>query len=108
MDTVLEMKPTTQLSFEAALHAAKDGNRIAREGWNGKGQFVVVMPALYLPPYSTQDTARKVNDRTAKWIGEDEPLNCQPYFAIYNAQKKWQPGWLPSQGDLFATDWVIL
>jgi hypothetical protein len=93
---------------EAFLVAKNEQKAICREGWNGKGQFVVVMPALYLPPYNTQGTERKVNDRTAKWIGEDQPLDCQPYFAIYNAQKKWQPGWLPSQGDLFADDWMVI
>lgn len=93
---------------EAFQKAWDEGVAIQREGWNGKGQFVVVMPPLYLPPYNTQGTERKVNDRTAKWIGEDQPLDCQPYCAIYNAQKKWQPGWIPSQGDLFANDWQIV
>jgi hypothetical protein len=96
------------MNFSDALVALKDGKPIQREGWNGKGQFVVMMPALYLPPYNTQGTERKVNDRTAKWIGEDNPLDCQPYIAIYNAQKKWQPGWIPSTGDLFADDWQIV
>jgi hypothetical protein len=96
-----------QLGFDFALLALKNGKKLQRAGWNGKGQFVVMMPPLYLPPYSTQGTERKVNDRTAKWIGEDAPLDCQPYFALYNAQKQWQPGWTPSQGDLFANDWQV-
>lgn len=107
-DQLPAMNPTTGLPFEVALRALKDGRKLQRAGWNGPNQFVVMMPALYLPPYSTQGTERKVNDRTAKWIGDDEPLDCQPYIAIYNAQKKWQPGWLPSQGDLFANDWQII
>jgi hypothetical protein len=105
---VPEMAPTTNLPFEVAHRAAKDGRKIQRAGWNGANQFAVMMPPLYLPPYNTQGTERKVNDRTAKWIGEDEPLDCQPYYALYNAQKKWQPGWVPSQGDLFANDWQII
>lgn len=104
---VPNVNPTKRLSFEAALIKLKDGNKLQREGWNGKGQFVVMMPALYLPPYNTQGTERKVNDRTAKWIGEDAPLDCQPYIALYNSQKQWQPGWVPSQGDLFANDWQV-
>lgn len=96
------------MNFSQALQGLKDGFALQRSGWNGKGQFVVMMPGLYLPPYNTQGAERKVNDRTAKWIGEDQPLDCQPYIAIYNAQKRWQPGWLPSQGDLFADDWQIM
>lgn len=101
-------KPTDGMSFGLAVAAAEQGAAIARKGWNGAGQFVVYMSALHLPPYNTQGTERKVNDRTAKWIGEDQPLDSQPYFSIYNAQKKWQPGWLPSTADIFATDWYIV
>lgn len=96
------------LDFSDALRALKAGHRVARNGWNGKGMFIVMMPALYLPPFNTQDTARKVNDRTAKWIGEDQPLDCQPYFAMYTAKKQWQPGWLASQADMLADDWIVL
>lgn len=99
---------TVNMDFSEALASLKAGNKLARAGWNGKNQFVVLMPALYLPPFNTQDTTRKVNDRTAKWIGEDQPLDSQPYFAMRNAQGKWQPGWLASQGDLLANDWMVV
>lgn len=95
-------------SFGDALHALKAGQRVARTGWNGKDMFVVLMPRLQLPPYNTQDTAKKVNDRTAKWIGEDTPLDCSPYLAMWTADKKWQPGWLASQADMLADDWMIV
>lgn len=98
--------PGILFNFGVALHAIKDEVRVRRRSW-GSGIFVVMMPALYLPPYNTQDTARKVNDRTAKWIGEDQPLDCQPYIAHWDG-RIWQPGWLPSQNDLFAEDWEII
>lgn len=94
------------MNFGQALELLKAGHKVTREGWNGKGMFIVLMPPLYLPPYNTQGTARKVNDRTAKWIGEDQPLDCQPYIAMYTARKQWQPGWLCSQADMLAEDWV--
>lgn len=96
------------LTFGEAIEALKAGKKIARGGWNGKGMFIVLMPPLYLPPFNTEDTARKVNDRTAKWIGEDAPLDCQPYIAMYTADKKWQPGWLAAQPDMLSSDWGIL
>ena len=49
-----------------------------------------------------------MNDRTAKWIGEDAPLDCCPYFAMYTADKKWLPGWLASQTDMLADDWFVV
>jgi hypothetical protein len=95
------------LNFGEAIQGLKAGKKLARGGWNGKNQFVVMMPSLYLPPYSTQGTERKVNDRTAKYIGVDVPLDSQPYFALFNAQGKWQPGWVPSTSDCLAEDWMV-
>lgn len=88
-----------------AVRQMRGGHKVRRRGWNGKGMFIVLMPPLQLPPYNTQDTNRKVNDRTAKWIGEDTPLDCLPYIAMWTAQKQWLPGWLASQTDLLADDW---
>jgi hypothetical protein len=99
---------TNGMTFGHAIQAMKDGFKVARQGWNGKGMFIVYMPPLYLPPYNTADTTRKVNDRTAKWIGVDVPLDSQGYFAMFTAQKKWQPGWLASQADMLAEDWEIV
>ena len=91
-----------------AIEAMIAGYKVARAGWNGKNMFIVYMSPLNLPPYNTQGTERKVNDRTAKWIGEDIPLESLGYFAMFTADKKWQPGWLASQSDLLATDWEIV
>jgi|SRR5438045_6136112 len=96
------------MNFGQALESLKNGSKVSRSGWNGKNMFIVLMPALYLPPYNSQGTERKVNDRTAKWIGEDQPLDCQPYIAMYTATKQWQPGWLCSQADMLAEDWGIV
>lgn len=96
------------MNFGEAIEALKNQKRVARHGWNGKGMWLVLMPALALPAFNTQGTERKVNDRTAKWIGEDQPLDCQPYIAMFNAQKQWQPGWLASQADMLADDWEVV
>jgi len=90
-----------------AVNAMKNGIKVRRAGWNGKGMFVVYMSRLQLPPYNTQGTERKVNDRTAKWIGEGQPLDSQPYIAMWTGAKQWQPGWVCSQADLLATDWEL-
>jgi len=89
------------MDFGIALVNLKDGKKVARRGWNGKGMFIYLMSALYLP-------ADKVNDRTRACIGEGVDLDSQPYIAMFTAQKKWQPGWLASQADILAEDWFIL
>lgn len=96
------------MTFGQAIEALKLGSKVARTGWNGKGMWIVLMPSLILPPYSTQQPGPKVNDRTAKHIGEDTPLESQPYIVMWTADQKWQPGWLASQADILADDWIIL
>ena len=97
-----------KMNFGQAIEAAKLGKKIARKGWNGKNQWVVLMPALNLPPFSCQKPGAKVNDRTAKHIGPDTPLDSQPYFSMWSAQGKWQPGWTATQSDMLAEDWEIV
>ncbi|KJD38049.1 DUF2829 domain-containing protein [Paenibacillus polymyxa] len=95
-------------NFGQAIEALKAGKKVARAGWNGKGMWVVLMPSLQLPPHSTQKPGPKVNDRTAKHIGVDTPLDSQPYIAMWTATKQWQPGWLASQADMLAEDWEVV
>jgi len=105
-------RPTSGMNFGLALEALKQGQRVARAGWNGKGMWVVYMSGMDLPPFNTQGTDRKVNDRTAKWIGEDQPLHTLPYIAMWTTdatgRRAWLPGWLASQSDMLSDDWLII
>ena len=96
------------LTFGMALEALKKGFKVARAGWNGEDQWVALMPELKLPARSSVTEGPKVNERTAKHIGDDTPLDSQPYFVIWTAQKKWQPGWIPSTADVLAEDWRVI
>ncbi len=95
------------MNIGQAIQAMKKGNRITRPSFIKGGLFLVYMSELNLPPYNTQGTTRKVNDRTAKFIGEDTPLNSKPYIAQGKLNGNWQPGWNPRQEDLLADDWLV-
>jgi len=99
---------TDAMTFGLAIEAMKKGHKVARAGWNGKGMWIVYMTPMYLPAYNTQGTVRKVNDRTANLIGEDMPLNTLGYIAMWTATKEWLPGWLASQTDMLAEDWMVV
>jgi len=96
------------MNFGQAIEALKNGSKVTRDGWNGKGMWLVLMPELQLPAFSSQEAGAKVNDRTANHIGKDTPLDCRPYIVMWTAQKQWQPGWLASQADMLADDWMIV
>lgn len=76
-----------ELGCPEALEYALRGSRIARSGWNGKDQWVKKIPA-----------------GNATYQGYD----MQDCLGLKNAQGQMQPGWLPSQGDIFAKDWMVL
>lgn len=72
------------MNFSDAFTAALDGKKIHREGWNGKGLFVQVQTP---DEHSKMGNPYLYIDATA--LGGE----CNP--------------WVPSQTDLFATDWLV-
>jgi hypothetical protein len=95
----------TQHGFEYALAAMKKGYRAQRAGWNGKGMWVCMGEGQHIPAERfwnkhTRAFAHQLND-----IGVAEVL---PYFIMKTADDKILMGWLASQSDLAADDWIIL
>lgn len=88
------------MTFGDALERCKDGERIARAGWNGKGMWVCYMPPVTIP-------ADKVNERTRKHVASGD-LHVGAYLVMWTAASVWQPGWLASQADMIAEDWTVL
>ena len=90
----------SQLTFSEALAAVKAGYLIAREGWNGANQFVLKAGGYTVnEPRPGSDYARS---------GITGEFTIAPHLDLRNAQGVMQPGWVPSQGDLFANDWVVM
>ncbi|MCI1898526.1 MAG: DUF2829 domain-containing protein [Enterobacter sp.] len=90
-------RPVSGLSFGLAVEALKLGKRVTRTGWNGKGQYVILIPGDHL--------ARSAGYGFGEAIGE---FSFGSVMALKNAQNIMQPGWVPSQGDVLADDWKIL
>lgn len=86
-----------KLNFGQAIEAAKQGKRIAREGWNGVGMFAYIVPAASYP--ARTDVAKKY------WGGKLVPY--RQYWALKTAQED-VATWSPSGSDTLAEDWIIL
>ena len=89
------------LNFGLALDALNDGKRLARDGWNGTGMFIVLQ--------SGYPDGIPINANTAKATGVPEGTVCRfrPYLMMLTAQGEFVP-WVPSQSDLLACDWRIV
>lgn len=84
------------MTFGEALSALKAGKRVAREGWNGKGMF------LFLVPGSTFTVNR------APLLGiypEGTEINYRPHIDMRTANGEIVT-WVASQSDLLEGDWV--
>ena len=88
------------MNFADALKDLADGKRARRDGWNGKRQWVCWMPPTVIP-------SDLVNGRTRRFVPSGH-LNVGGYFVMWTENDVWQPGWLASQADLVADDWVVL
>jgi len=89
------------LSFSDALMALKAGKKIAREGWNGKGMYVV-----YRSGYPEGIPANK-NTADAIGIPEGSLFKVRPYLQMRCADGSFQI-WLASQSDILEDDWQIV
>jgi hypothetical protein len=96
---------TSNLTFGAAVEALKQGKRVAREGWNGKGMFLFLLPAGKVPKSVIHDPAlRAVMDEQI----EGDTFEALGSIRMFTADKKVLTGWLASQTDILLEDWCIL
>lgn len=84
---------TENMSFGEALEAVKNGKKIARKGWNGKGQYVFLIEGMELTEFIVKN---KLDDFATGVL------------AIKTSNDITQVGWLASQTDMLASDWYIV
>lgn len=110
------------LNFGQALEALKQGKRVAREGWNGKGMFIFMRPADELhiemvvdkvkslpqsvKDYYAQDITNSDGERIITY--PDDVVKFNAYLCMKAADGSIVNGWLASQTDMLAEDWIIL
>jgi hypothetical protein len=95
------------VNFGKAIEALKEGKKVAREGWNGKGLFIFkqipanigleIIPKMTSVPQSVKDTM----------IERCQNLNYRNQCVIVNSNGD-VDNWVPSISDVFAEDWIIV
>lgn len=88
-------RESNNMTFGLAIEAMKKGKKVARRGWNGKKQYI--------------ELATSISYKNAT----NEIINCE-HEAIGNKAIAFvgtsgvQMGWLASQADMLAEDWIII
>lgn len=100
------------LTFGDALTALKQGKKVARTGWNGKGMWL----SLSCNPLGDAIAGRREIAAENFWSKNNSDYAQQnggsavvlPCITMKTATDEILMGWLASQTDMLAEDWVIL
>ncbi len=80
------------MNFGQAIEAMKEGREVYRTGWNGKNMHIYLEDHFTLGIPHPHGKIKRTYD---------------PVFCMVTAQGTHQPGWLASQADMLAEDWVL-
>ena len=94
-----ELKPQPHcMTFGEAVEALKEGYKVARFGWNGKGMF------LFLVKGSTFTVDR---EPLRSIMGVGTQVQYHAHIDMKTAQGYVVP-WLASQVDILSEDWILV
>lgn len=97
------MERKDNLTFGEALEAIKTGRHVSRQGWNGKGMYLWLLPAATIPAEWCKEAHLK---KLAEANGGK--MECLDSIRMKTADNKVLTGWLASQTDMLANDWCIV
>lgn len=92
------------MNFGEAIHALKEGKKVARAGWNGKGMWLVLVPGTA--------EARLTEGSVYRNALKEEACEILPHIDMWTTNSEGRramlPGWLASQTDMLTEDWQIV
>lgn len=100
------------MDFGDAIRALKDGKRVRRLGWNGKGMWLALTDGVGLMSQSDRLRGAALH-RSAEIVSEHgdltpRPIVIAPHIDMRAADGTMVIGWLASQTDMLATDWEVV
>lgn len=94
----------THFGFDTAIRLLKEGKRVARAGWNGKGMWIALSPGN--PALPAKNFWAMPNREYADSLGGSAPV--LPCITMKTATGEILMGWLASQTDMLAEDWEVV
>lgn len=96
---------SNEFDFGFAITALKAGKKVARKGWNGKGMWLAYSPGAKKLP--AESFWAGPNQKYA-WEEGGGFATVLPCITMKTADGDILMGWLASQSDMLAEDWVIV
>ena len=102
------------MTFGEALQKMEAGAFVAREGWNGKNQFIYMVEGSVPTLQELRGRAKAAAvyfDKCVDLLHDKETgetiAPIQPHIDMFTEQRTIVCGWLASQTDMTATDWYV-
>jgi hypothetical protein len=86
-------------NFGKALELLKEGKKVCRAGWNGKGMFLTLQKGSIVK-------GNMMRNEPAKDFYGDGDVKICPHIDMKAADGSYVVGWLASQTDMLADDWM--
>lgn len=96
------------MKFGRAIEYAKNGLKVARKGWNGRGMFVYLNPgSLRIGTVAEGGLINGVREDLFQTGSADTALRM-PNLNLRAPNGSTITGWLASQTDILAEDWQLV
>lgn len=89
------------MDFGKAIEALKQGKKVARKGWNGKGMFLVLQPG-------SEVKGLDMRNYLAREYYSNSLVKIAPHIDLKATDDTYVVGWLASQTDMLSEDWEIV
>jgi hypothetical protein len=105
------------MNFGDAIEALKDGKKVFRTGWNGKGMWISLFSSLNIGIENDDNSVDfNIDD---EYLGEkslhhwghyenDKVFKIKDCFCMFTAGEVIQLGWNASTPDILAEDWEVV
>lgn len=89
------------MNFGKAIEALKQGKKVTRKGWNGKGMFLVLQPG-------SEVSGLDMRNYLAREYYGNLLVNIAPHIDLKAADDTYVVGWTASQQDMLSEDWEVV
>lgn len=107
-----EMCNATGFGFSEALTWLRNGYRVARKGWNGKNMCIYLTEESDVPFHKMKPAVQEalISCRSEELhLDKCEPcIHINPHIDLVCADGSITCGWVASQTDMTAKDWMIV
>ena len=86
------------MDFGEAIRSLKEGKRVRRAGW--EDTWLCLVPGVMI--------VAGAHERVRKFLPVAVDLNYGSHIVLHASNGLWQPGWVPTQLEMFAEDWEVV